>query len=219
MTISGFDVDALNKPISFDRAFSQGFRACYIKMGGNNLSGNAPYLMTSNGGYQGQVNQAFSAGFGIVGSYWMVGGHSPAASADFYAAHRDPRTVFDVIDNESIDAGNVWSDAECAAFIDRLASKDLPNFNPWNYANKSDWNAHSWPELQRRGVKGLVAYYNNSPLQNIGVNYPSSLIFGHQYTSSATIGGINSVDADIFTDNAFASSTPAPIGYRDWGKY
>lgn len=206
MTVFGFDVDSYNKGgLSFAQAYAQGYRACYIKLGGNNLSGNNPYMMN---GYHAQVNAAFAAGFTEVGNYWMVGGHDPARSGAFYRGNRDPRTTFDVIDNESIDYGNLWSSAECGVFLDVIQSPD-----PWHYANKSTggWGSQgSWPELVARNVKGLVAYYNGSPFTNVGVNYPADRIKGHQYTSSATIGGLGLVDADAFTDDAFNQAKKQP---------
>lgn len=201
MTITGFDVDSYNKPgLNFQAAFAQGYRACYIKLGGNNLPGNDAYSMS---GYQTMVNAAFAAGFEMVGNYWMVGGHNTAASAGMYRSVRDPQTTFDVIDNEKIDSGNVWSSGECGTFLDGISG--VPHYSPWHYANKSDWNAQSWPDLAARNVKGIVAYYNGSPFTNIGVNYPASLIKGHQFTSSATLGGLANIDADAFADDAFAT--------------
>lgn len=211
MTTLGFDVDSLNKSgLSFAAAYAQGYRACYIKLGGNNMSGNEPYMMN---GYHAQVDAAFAAGFTQVGSYWMVGGHDPAGAGRFYKANRDPRCTFDVIDNENIDYGNLWSSAECGVFLDVIRSPD-----PWHYANKSTggWGSQrSWPELVSRNVKGLVAFYNGSPFTNVGVNYPASMIKGHQFTSSASIGGLGSVDADAFTDDAFAAASPVATVTED----
>jgi hypothetical protein len=211
MTIPAFDVDSLNKPINFSLAFAQGRRGCYIKLGGSNLSGNDPYLMTSNGGYSGQMNAAVAAGFQHRGSYWMSGGHDPVRAAQYYIAHRDPRTTFDVLDNERIDAGNLWSDAEADAFFAVLAAAGCNDL--WMYGSRlSTFATQGWPRLIARGVKALVADYGNSPLSSAIVpsTYPASLVKGHQYTSSASIGGIANVDADVFTDDAFSNAPAKP---------
>jgi hypothetical protein len=212
VTIAAYDVDSLNKPVNFATAFGQGNRACYIKLGGNNLSGNDPYLMTSNGGYSGQMNAAVAAGFQYRGSYWMSGGHDPVNAARFYLAHRDPHTTFDVLDNERIDAGNLWSDAEADAFFTVLAAAGCSDL--WMYGSRlSTFATQAWPRLIARGVKAIVADYGNSPLSPAIVpsTYPSSLVKGHQYSSSETIGGISRVDADLFTDDAFSAQSTTSV--------
>jgi len=94
------------------------------------------------------------------------------------------------------------------------------------------WNAQSWPGLAARKIKAHVAIYNGSPFTNIVPRtYPAELVLAHQYTSSASIGGLRNVDANAFADNAFITiparrkndmatiklvSTPNGAGAFDW---
>lgn len=215
MTIWGFDVDSLNKPgLNFYTARAQGYTHCYIKLGGCNLYGNDPYLMTSNGGYKGMVDRAIAAGF-VVGNYFVTGGNDAARAARFYLANRDPRSSFDVLDNETLDYGNIWDDGGCCVWVDTLAAAGLTDL--WVYGSRDAlWNAHQWPGLMARQSKGLVALYNGSPFYNlIPRTYPAALVKGHQFTSSASIGGIGNVDADAFTDDAFTVRQAPPTSKGD----
>lgn len=205
--IHAFDADSLNKPgLNFATAKAQGYTHCYIKLGGNNMPGNAPYVMSSNGGYRGMVQRALDAGL-VVGNYWVTGGNDPVYAARFYLANRDPRTSFDVLDNETLDAGRSWSDSEAAAFFDTLSSAGLSDL--WQYGSRDSlWNSAQWVALQARGIKAIVAIYNGQPLTNCYPRtYPSALVKGHQYTSSASIGGIGLVDANAFTADAFRTTS------------
>jgi hypothetical protein len=203
MTISAFDVDSYNKPgFDFGTAYAQGYRAGYIKLGGDNLS---PRYCGS--GFQNQFNSFVAAGFEHRGSYWVTGGPDPVASANFYLAHRDPRTTFDVLDNETLDDGRVWSDAEACAFFDVLIAAGLKDL--WQYGSRDSlWNTHGWPGLEARGIKAIVAIYNDAPFSNVYPRtYPQALVKGHQFTSSASIGGLGAIDANAFTDDAFTGGT------------
>lgn len=204
---AGFDVDSYNKPnFNFDGAFNEGYGVAIIKLGGNNLSGNAPYRMN---GYWDFV--AKRAKFPVRGDYWVTGGHDPKRAAIFYAQNRSADTNLDLLDNETLDSGNPWSDSECCVFFDTLASFKLPNYNPWAYGSKiALWRSWApWPGLAARGIKNLTAFYNGDPMSNIATSaYPEELTQGHQWTSSATIGGSRNIDADAFAVGAF--DTPKP---------
>jgi hypothetical protein len=205
MTISAFDVDSYNKPgFDFGIAYAEGYRAGYIKLGGDNLS---PRYCGS--GYQNQFNAFAAQPFEHRGCYWVTGGYDPVGSANFYLAHRDPRTTFDVLDNETLDDGTVWSDSEACAFFDVLIAAGLTDL--WQYGSRDSlWNTHSWPGLEARGIKAIVAIYNDAPFTNINPRtYSAELVKGHQFTSSASIGGLGAIDENAFTDDAF-TGTPAP---------
>jgi hypothetical protein len=122
-------------------------------------------------------------------------------------AHRDPRTTFDVLDNESLDDGWAWSDDEACAFFDVLIAAGLKDL--WQYGSRDSlWNQHEWPGLEARGIKAIVAIYNDTPFQNINPRtYPAGLVKGHQFTSSASIGGLGAIDENAFTDDAFTGSS------------
>jgi hypothetical protein len=176
-----------------------------VKFGGMNQTGNRPYRMN---GYLAFVQAAFDAGFTIVGDYLVTGGHDPAGAARFWLAHRDSRIQFHVLDNEVLDDGNVYTDGEACAYFDTIGGQ----IDRWQYGSRDSlWNAHSWPGLAARGIKAHVAIYNNNPfVACYPRTYPAALVQAHQYTSSATIGGLSNIDANAWTDDAFTA--PATIG-------
>lgn len=209
-TIAAFDVDSVNKPISFAKAAAQGYRTCYIKLGGDNINGASPYVMSSNGGYVGQMSQAVAAGFTRRGSYWVTGRSDPAGSARFYLANRHKATTFDVLDNEQLNDGRAWSPAECYAFFKVLHDAGLRDL--WMYASRlGPWAQDDYTGLAKLGVKAIVADYGTAQLGSkiFTINYPRDLIRGHQWTSSAAVGGLANVDGDVFTDNAFTAAQSA----------
>jgi hypothetical protein len=206
----GFDVDSYNKPnFNFDAAFNEGYGTAIVKLGGNNLSGNQPYRMN---GYPDFANK--QAKFPIRGAYWVTGGGNPYAAAVFYAQNRAPWTNLDILDNERLDSGNPWNDAQACIFFDTLASFRLPGYNPWQYGSRDSlWKSWGpWPGLQARKVLALIALYNGAPLQNIGTNYDGALTKGHQWSSSATIGGSGNIDANAFTPDAFITKPKGRSG-------
>lgn len=206
MTISAFDVDSYNKPgFDFGAAFAEGYRAGYVKLGGDNIP------RYCSGGYTNFMDRFTGAGFAHRGSYWVTGGYDPAGSARFYLANRDPRTTFDVLDNETLDDGRSWSDAEACEFFDVLIAAGLTDL--WQYGSRDSlWNTHAWPGLEARGIKAIVAIYNGTPFSNVYPRtYPAELVQGHQFTSSASIGGLGAVDENAFVDHAFTGGgTPEP---------
>jgi len=201
MPIAAFDVDSSNKAgFNFRTAYAQGYRVALIKFGGMNISGNRPYRMN---GYQAFVDAAFAAGFDVVGDYMVTGGSDPASAAQFWLANHDPRISFHVLDNEVLDSGNIYTDEQASLYFDTIGA----TVDRWQYGSRDSlWNARSWPGLTARGIKAHVAIYNDAPLSNCYPRtYPTTLVKGHQFTSSASIGGLSSVDANAFTDDAFTS--------------
>jgi hypothetical protein len=200
MTIAGFDVDSYNKAgFSFTQAFAQGYRVALIKFGGMNMSGNRPYRMN---GYSAFVQAAWDAGFRIIGDYMVTGGHDPAGAARYWSANRDSRIGFHELDNEVLDSGNIYSDTEACTYFDTIGT----GMDRWMYGSRDAlWNAGSWPGLTARKIKAHVAIYNNAPMQNIVPRtYPAELVLAHQFTSSAQIGGLGAIDANVWADSAFA---------------
>lgn len=203
MPIAAFDVDSSNKAgFNFRTAYAQGYRVALIKFGGMNISGNRPYRMN---GYQAFVDAAFDAGFKVVGDYIVTGGSDPAGAARFWLGNHDPRISFHVLDNEVLDSGNIYTDGQASLYFDTIG----PVVDRWQYGSRDSlWNARSWPGLTARGIKAHVAIYNDAPLANCYPRtYPAALVKGHQFTSSASIGGLSAVDANAFTDDAFTTTT------------
>jgi GH25 family lysozyme M1 (1,4-beta-N-acetylmuramidase) len=208
--ILGVDLSSNNPVFNFALAQSQGCRTAYIKEGGDNIP---RYI---SGSYAARVDAAKQMGW-QVGSYWITGGHDPAAAADFAAAHLEAFGPADyiVLDNETLDSGNVYNDAEAAAWVRQTLTH--VGGNPariLHYGSKSFIESHAWPQLLATGCSFLIADYNGTPLQNhIPSTIPASRVVGHQYADNGSIGGAL-VDVNAFVDSFLLTITaglPADI--------
>lgn len=203
MTINGIDVSSSQATFDFALAYAQGYRTAYIKLGGQNLQGNAPYVSSV---YAARVDAAHAAGL-IVGSYWVPGLHDPAGAANFVLAnlHNFLPGDYVVLDNETLNFGNAYADTEAALF-----GKTIHNSigGAWrrvkHYESESPLAAGAWPNLLATGCGFIVAWYGHSPLAftNIG-SIPADRIDGHQYADNGNVGGASPVDLNAFKDNAF----------------
>lgn len=208
----GVDVDSINKPgFPFAAAVKAGYKNNYIKMGGGNLRGNAPYLMTSNGGYHGYVEQNRSAGAARTGHYWLTGGHDAEAHARFFLNNLDWRDGdFVVIDNEKLNAGNVWTDGEVYAFYQTLFADSSRGAsirkNCFLYGSQIGlFGSLQFPSAWRDGLKAIIALYNGQQNLPTAPSVPQANIKGHQFTSGGQVPGYaRVVDMNVFADDAFA---------------
>lgn len=209
MPITGPDLSSNQPWFDFGLAYRQGHRAVYVKLGGDNI----PRYVSSS--YAGRVDQARAAGF-IVGHYWVTGGHDPVQAAQFFVRNlRNPGpTDFFVLDNEKLDNGNMYTDAEAAAWIQTVqALVGGDRKRVFMYASASPLGAQSWPATRATGAQALVAWYGKAPLSFAGIgSWPESQIGGHQYTSSGNAGGVSPVDMNVWKDGAltFSGAAAAP---------
>jgi len=211
MTIWGFDVDSYNKAgFAFQTARAQGYTCALIKFGGMNLPGNAPYMMN---GYHAFAQAALDVGFDIVGDYLVTGGSNPAAAAQFWLRNRHGGLDFHELDNEKLDSGNPFNDGQACVYFDTIGTAT----DRWMYGSRDSlWNAGSWSGLASRKIKAHVAIYNGSPFQNIVPRtYPAELVLAHQFTSSASIGGLGAIDANAYADHAFVTSNTQTVVEED----
>lgn len=211
----GPDTNSYKVGFDYRLAKSQGCSVTYVKLGGNNISGNAPYFSDS---YAKFIDDARANNYAHVGHYWVVGGYDIEGSANFFADHIRGRTGADffVLDNEQLDAGRRWTDAECARFFRVLIGRGI-NYNLFLYGSRdNDLGRNRWDTTLALGVKVLSAIFNNRPLTNyVPATVPASSVKGHQYTSSANIGGKIAIDMNAFTDDAFtggAAIAPSTSG-------
>ena len=218
----GVDVDSVNKlNFPFAAAVKAGYRNNYIKLGGGNLQGNAPYLMTSNGGYHGYVEQNRQAGADRTGHYWLSGGSDPAGHARFVLSNLDwIDGDFFVIDNEKLNYGNTWTDSQVKEFFETLWADSSRGSsiqkNTFLYGSQiSLFGSDQFPSAWQAGVKAIIALYNNQQVIPSAPSVPSANIKGHQFTSLGQIPGyVKPVDLDVFSDDAFAGSVhsnPKPV--------
>lgn len=198
---------------------TQGYTVAYVKVGGDNLS---PRYIAPH--YVEQVDSADQAGYDHLGHYWVTGGNDPAASAAFYvkALHLfDHATDFLVLDNERLDDGRPWTDAECDTWVARVTQNlGITPRQVFVYFGAAALRASTWPLLEKRGVQVIVAAYD----VNDGVRHAPPDMggrfggqwSGHQYTSVGRITGWGTVDMDldVFQADAFnfggVAPTPAP---------
>lgn len=210
MTILGVDLSSNNSVFDFALGYQQGVRACYVKLGGDNI----PRYVS--GSYQARVDASRAHGM-ITGHYWVTGGHDPEAAAQFFV--RNLRNVqpgdFFVLDNEKLDDGNMYSDDEAARWIRTVQA--LVGGSPrrvFMYASGSPMKSSSWAAVRATGAQALVAWYDIGQWgfpQPLG-SWPAEQIGGHQYTSGANLGNGGRIDANVFKDNAFTfTTTAAPI--------
>lgn len=201
MTILGVDLSSNQGSFNFQTAWNQGVRACYIKLGGDNI---ARY---ESGVYAARVDAAHAVGM-KVGSYWLTGKHDAGAAADFFAAHLHSFGApdFVVLDNEALDSGNIYNDHEAATWVNEVhAHIGGDPRRILHYANTSLMNSHAWPELLATGCSFLIANYNGTPFGGSFAPHtiPLNRIVGHQYADNGNIGGWSPVDLNAFTDTAF----------------
>jgi hypothetical protein len=211
--LTGPDVSSNQSSFDFNLAYAQGHRACYIKLGGENI----PEYESAS--YPARFAAAVAAGF-IVGSYWITGGHDPVQAAGYYCDRlaRNSLGDFHVLDNETLDNGNTYNDAEAAAFIRTEQARlggDPRRF--FMYASESTLAAGSWAETRATGCQALVAWYGQPPLAFGGIGaWPAAQIGGHQYADNANVGGWPNTDLNAWKDDALTFTTvtgggPIPI--------
>ncbi|MDN4616399.1 GH25 family lysozyme [Leifsonia sp. F6_8S_P_1B] len=213
MSILGVDLSSNNPVFDWALAWSQGVRAAYIKLGGDNI----PRYVSSS--YPVRVDDARRQGM-IVGHYWVTGGHDPVSAAEFFVRNlRNPQPGdFFVLDNEHLDDGNMYSDAEAAIWIRTVqAAVGGDKRRVFHYASGSPMKQkYAWTQTIATGAQALVAWYDQTPLEfprPLG-DWPESQIGGHQYTSSANLGNGGRIDANAFKDNAL-TFTNAPSKPED----
>lgn len=210
MTFYGPDLNSYKVGFDYALAKQQGCTVTYVKLGGNNMSGNRPYFSPS---YAPFIDQARANGYLHVGHFWVVGGYDIEGSANFFADHLRNVTPDDffVLDNEVLDSGRRWSDDECRRFFSVLIARGI-NYNLFLYgARDNDLERNRWDATLALNVKILSAFFNNNPLVNhYPDTVPRSAVKGHQYTSSASVGGKALIDMNAFTDDAFTSGNFNP---------
>jgi len=197
--------------LDFARAFAEGFRSVYVKMGGDNVDTYvAPWYRT-------QVDRARTCLFEHVGHYWVPDGNpadpdlidTPTQQADYMIDRlHDWRRSSDfiVLDNEALDGAWMFTDAGAAEFIERVKFRlGIPGRQVAMYGGWYDLAGRQWPLVLATGAVFIVADYRTA--SQPGMNFPDlptiprDRIIGHQYGGRA-IGGVIT-DTNTFVDHAF----------------
>lgn len=215
--IQGIDVATGQANLDFNIPWAAGHRACYVKLGGDNVPRYiAPY-------YTQQVDKARTRGY-TMGHYWVPDARQdPVGAADFYVNNLRGWTVkdFAVLDNESFDndpdgTGPLktslrYTDAQVAAWVNRVkARKNIPGSQVLVYSGWYDAAGTTWTQTLATGAMFLIADYRASsqPAFNFPdiPTIPRNRIVGHQ-TGAATYGGVDT-DVNGFLDTAFTYTKP-----------
>lgn len=202
MTIFGWDMSHFDSP-SIGNAVSQGIQFLTHKAGGDKDDAE---LAAWWNGVKGQRPTV------LLGAYWVLYPGNPAGRADAFLTRLDSQCP-DWRDGPFIlqadcekwngNPATVPSVSEINAFCDRLAAR-MPKLNPiayapqWVYGNKvSALRYPLWASAYVTGSGSFKALYpgdSSSRWAAYGGRTPSIL----QYSSSATIGGQTTSDANAF---------------------
>jgi hypothetical protein len=196
--------------LDFAVAYAEGFRAVYVKMGGDNVDTYvAPW-------YTRQIDRARAAGFADVGHYWVPDANpndpdtvdTPTQQADWMIdrLHDWRPSDFIVLDNESLDGAFRFSDVQAAEFIERVKSRlKIPGCQVLTYTGWYDGAGIAWQATLATGTNFIVADYRAGSQPPMGFpdipSIPRERIVGHQYGGRA-IGGVIT-DTNVFVDTAF----------------
>lgn len=204
------DVGTSQRNLNFDEARRLGNVSAYVKLGGDNVGRYvAPY-------YVSEVDAARRAGL-RVGHYWVPNaGYDPVGAADYFVDHLRGWTAADyvVLDNESLDGAHRYSDAQAAAWINRVKARlRIPGKQTKHYSGLADARGTAWPQVLGTGTQFIIAAYSYAPFALPAIaTVPADRIDGHQYSSSGNIGGVT-VDLNVFRDTAFDYAGTAGEGY------
>jgi hypothetical protein len=185
-----------------------GYESCYVKLGGDNIPRYvAPY-------YGFQVGRSRAVGM-RTGHYWIPNAlKDPVGAADFFVNNLRDWTGADfaVLDNESLDGAQLYSDSQAAAWVNRVKSRlGIPARQIKVYLGLAVARSKSWPALLGTGCDFIIAAYGYAPFTFTLGTIPAARIKGHQYSSSGVIGGtiidLNSWKADAFAYGTATSGT------------
>lgn len=199
------DTATTQRNMDFGAARREGWVSAYVKMGGDNVGRYvAPH-------YVSEVDRARAAGM-RVGHYWVPNAnYDPVGAADYFVDNLRGWTSSDyaVLDNESLDGARHYSDAQAAAWIERVKARlRITGKQVKHYAGLHDARSNSWPKVLATGANFIIAAYSYAPFAFPPfATVPSTRIDGHQYSSSGTVGGVTPVDLNAFKDTAFDYST------------
>lgn len=208
--------------IDFNLPWAAGYRANYVKAGGDN---SGRYVAT---GYWSNVDRSRAVGFRI-GHYWVPDNAAdPVGAADYFISILrgfDKARDFLVLDNESLDGATLYTDARAAAFVNRLKERlGIPGNQVLVYYGLAAARDRTHSAVLGTGANFIIAAYSYAAFAfPTPSNIPADRIVGHQ-TGGAVFGGV-SCDINQFKDHAFnygGSSTAGggvtPIARRGDGK-
>ncbi|MFC5931987.1 peptidase M23 [Cryobacterium melibiosiphilum] len=201
--VYGVDVATSQRNLDFQALKNAGYQYAIVKAGGSNV---VPTYVAPH--YTAEVGRARAAGL-LVGHYWMVGSNSPAADAAFFLGNLYDYRSGDLLalDNEAINSGRLWTDAEAATFMRAVKSK--LGYVPFMYINRADLSQSSWTEVRALNAKLWIAAPDGVP-GSVNISAFSEWAI-HQYSWTGNQNGIE-IDLNVAKISAFAGLTPPPNG-------
>lgn len=181
--VYGLDVWTPHVDLNYLSIRDSGYQFVIVKMGGSNVE---PIYVGTN--YRSEIDKVRSTGM-IVGHYWVAGSNTPTQDVEFFLNNLYDYRPGDLIclDNEAIDNGRLWTDAECAAFINTVKSRI--GATPFLYTGSNLLaNNGPWTQTQATGAKLWIADYRYGIGEpDFGTAYPDWAI--HQYASEIPLQG------------------------------
>lgn len=209
--IKVLDVSTYQAGLDPAKAWAAGYRAVYVKLGGDNIK---PRYVAPH--YNEQVDKFRKAGF-IIGHYWVPGG-DPVGAADFFVRHLrnlDKAKDFLVLDNETLDDGSYFNDAQAATWLREVEKRSgVSHAQMFMYVGQSFAAERAWPLVNAYNPKIIVAVYGVNDGKrhadpNTGHVFTHSWT-GHQFTSVGRIEGYNgNLDLNVFKAGSLDFAAPA----------
>ena len=220
MTIFGWDMSHFDAP-SLGNAVAEGIAFITHKAGGDATDAELPAWWA---GVRTMDPQTV-----LLGAYWVLLPGNPAGRADAFLARLDaacpgwrdrPFLLQADCEKWNGDAGTVPSKAEIKTFCDRLVAR-MPKLRPvvygpkWVYGNGLDGLPYPlWASSYVTGAGGFKALYpgdSSSRWAAYSGQTPAIL----QFTSSATIGGQTTSDANAYRGTLDQLVTLVAPGWED----
>jgi hypothetical protein len=218
--IKVIDVASSQKYLDFTKPLADGYTACYVKLGGDNV----PRYVAPN--YVAQVDRARELGYRI-GHYWVPDtAQDPVGAAQYMVSKLRGWTKRDfiVLDNESYSGNDPdgsgprvnsvkYTDAQCAAFVNEIKRLlSIPGNQVLVYHGLADARSMQHTSQLATGCNFIIAAYSYAAFTFELTTIPAERVMGHQTSSTkswpTTTGGTVDVDINAFKDNAFAYDTP-----------
>lgn len=215
------DVASSQRYLDFRAPKADGYVACYVKLGGDNVPRYvAPY-------YRAQVDAARALGYRI-GHYWVPdAAKAPDDAARYFVNNLQGFTKGDflVLDNESFPGNDPdgsgprtdsqrYGDNDVAGWVHTVKTAlGVHGSQVLVYSGLSDARGTDWTRTLATGANFIIAAYSYAPFTFALPNVPTDRVVGHQTGGKVwptTNGGTVAVDINSFKDHAFAYDTTTP---------
>ncbi|APZ81745.1 peptidase domain protein [Rathayibacter phage NCPPB3778] len=211
--VEGIDISRLQTGIDLNAAKREGIEFVFVKASG----GNTGSLYRADG-YSQNIGAVRTAGL-KAGHYHVSGGASGSDAGRYFAQNLIGYQSGDalILDNEVLDDGRLYGDAEAADFMNAVKSV-IPNANLFLYLSASDLRSRDWSRTTSL-AKVWVASYSNDDGNRHDVDTGGKPWAIHQYSSNRLVAG-RRVDANyspLSINELFGGVSP--MGYNPFAGY